>query len=257
MVSTRGQLRGRLVAQHGGVQRVQRRGGADGADRVGPRGRAVGAEPQDPARGLLDPVVAPAEAEQVRGSGGAGRPGPDMIEVAEPRRHCAPREAAPPVACSDQCHQLGSRPVSGGRQGILEVEARPAARVARRVRHASRMPQSAAVSAVPVHAFSSVGQVAAQPGTPHEHRLGRAGALHLDEVLVEVGTRGALLGTGRAPVTWVGGQRLVCTREGSGSCRCGASSVGTGLPPTARACGTTRLGRAHDGIAGAGVGRER
>ena len=99
-----------------------------------------GSSRSDPSRGLLDPMVAPAEAEKVRGSGGAGRPGPHVVEVAEPRRHGAPREPAPPVAGSDQLPPARLR--AGTRWSRGHPRGRGAPRCAGRTARAARLPDA-------------------------------------------------------------------------------------------------------------------
>jgi hypothetical protein len=64
---------------------------------ISPRDGAVGVEFGGPPVALLDAVVAPAQAHEVRGRGGTGRPGPDVVEVALTRGGGAAGEAAGPV----------------------------------------------------------------------------------------------------------------------------------------------------------------
>ena len=73
-----GHLVGRVGVQDEGVEGVDRHGDGGPSGGVAPFGSPVGVEPYSPAGGLFDPVVAPAQADQVRGVGGPGGPGPDM-----------------------------------------------------------------------------------------------------------------------------------------------------------------------------------
>ena len=85
---------------------------------------------------LLDAVVSSAEGEQVGCGGGAGGPGSDVVEVAEPGGDRAAGEAAAAVAGADQGGELGAGPVGVGGEVVAGVEAGAGQRVARHERRA-------------------------------------------------------------------------------------------------------------------------
>ena len=71
---------------------------------------------------------------RLRAGGGAGRPGPHVVEVAEPGGDRAAGEAAAAVAGADQRRELRAGSVGVGRQVVAGVEAGPGERVARHER---------------------------------------------------------------------------------------------------------------------------
>ena len=139
------------------------------------RWRCRRGQAKSPAGSLLDPVVSPAERQQVARRGAADRPGPHVVEVAEPGGHRAAGEAAATVPGADQGCELGARSVRVGREGVARVESRPGERVARHELRSSPLRAAAGDQVWPW-------QVVAQPGPAHEQRLGRPRPLHLDEV---------------------------------------------------------------------------
>ena len=196
----------RVGPEHQGLQGVQWRGGAHPTGGVGPGGRAAGCEAQSPPGSLLDAVVSPAQGEQVACRGAADRPGPHVVEVAEPGGDRAAREAAATVAGADQRHELSTRSVGVGGEVVARVEAGAGQRVARHELWPS------ALCASP-RARRALREVVAQPGAAHEQRLGRPCPLHLDQVVVVtadpnvVDRRGGVAGDGHEPGRG-GGQRL-------------------------------------------------
>ena len=205
---------GRVGPEHQGLQGVQWRGGAHPPGGVGPPGRAVGCELHSPPGPLLDAVVSPAQGEQVACRGATDRPGPHVVEVAEPGGHRAAREAAATVAGANQRHELSTRAVGVGREVVARVEAGAGQRVARHELRPSTLHASP-------RARRALREVVAQPGAAHEQRLGRPCPLHLDQVVVvtadlnAVDRRGGVAADGILRAGVVGGC-LGAARPGGG-----------------------------------------
>ena len=170
------QRKGGLCGQGQQVEVVARPRGALSTDGVGPGRGAVHGQAHAPPGSLLDPVVTPAQAHQVHGGGRAGRPRPDVVEVAEPGGHRAAREPAPPVTGADQCRELRpgpvrrrpSRPNRTRGPGVVVEEGTGAAVTPRKPHpHPGR----------PVHEPD-------QPGAPHQHRIPRERPVRLHQSLV-------------------------------------------------------------------------
>ena len=146
------------------VEQVPWLGGTDAPRGVGPHRASVRGQADAPAGALLDPVVPTAQAHEVRGGGGAGGPGPDVVEVAEPSRHRAPGEPAATIPRTYERGEAGVGTVGRRRRGRA-VEQRSTAGMAwGRARRAGVMD-------------------GADPSTTDEHRLTRDEADDLDEIL--------------------------------------------------------------------------
>ncbi len=102
-----------------GSQGIDGVGGSSSAGGISPDEGGVGVQPDAPAEALLDAVVPAAQADEVGGRGGAGRPRSDVVEVAEAGVDVATGEAAVPVALPDQRGDAFARPIAGA-GGVVE-----------------------------------------------------------------------------------------------------------------------------------------
>ena len=136
-----------------------------------------------PAGALLDAVVSSAEGEQVGCGGGPERPGPYVVEVAEPGGDATAGEPAAAVAGADQRGEVGARPVGVGGEVVTGVEACPGERVAGDEPRLCRPHTAPACRGL-------LGYVVLQPPAAHEQRLGRPAPLYLDQVVVRCSRSG-------------------------------------------------------------------